>query len=215
MCVSWNTIFPPRGCCSCVWYLFQLPGYPLWLSACPWAWSKDYVGVGGGRAVLLLIKCLDNVNLCLARYASYYSTIKGDTSGPEAAGRVVGEGSLCILGCPSAEVATSSQCQQTCRAKFPFSTPSGHRWASQHPSFLNTKQESPSSPLQKPKHLSFGCGLGAHLILGAPCAHACPPTPRHSYRTPLPQLQQVPVLLNTLSRSCTQLPKACDSTKSI
>lgn len=52
------------------------------------------------------------------------------------------------------------------RVKFPFFTHSGHCWTSQHPSFLNTKQKSPSSALQKPKYHSLSCLLGAQLLLG-------------------------------------------------
>lgn len=106
--VLWSLVIYPHGGFTCAQSLFRLPGYPLWLFACPWAWSKDYTA----RITLLSINSLGNVNLFLARYSRYYSSRDGNTSGPKAAGMVGGEGNLSILAHPSAKLATSSPCQQ-------------------------------------------------------------------------------------------------------
>lgn len=78
---------------------------------------------GCGFPVLLLLKCLDYVNLFLARCSEYCSNRNSNTSG-----RVGGKGRQhrCVLALLSAKLAAPFQCQQSCKAEFLFPSGSGH-----------------------------------------------------------------------------------------
>lgn len=97
VCVSCHLIFPPRGCSSCARHSLVFVS-ATWVSTLAFCLSLSVKQGLRWEVFLLLIKCLDNVNLFLASYSKYYSTTKGNVSGPEAAGRVGGEGQILHLG---------------------------------------------------------------------------------------------------------------------
>lgn len=124
VCIPCHPVFPPRGCSSCACHSSVfVPA--TWVSTLAFCLSLS-VKQGLRWEVFLLVKCLDSVNLFLASYSKYYSTTEGTHQGLKQQEGWEGKGSPCILAHPSAKLATLSQHQQTCRAKFPSSTHSGH-----------------------------------------------------------------------------------------
>lgn len=157
VCVSCHPIFSPSwlSSCACQNLVFVSATWVFTLAFCLSLSVKQGLR---WEVLLLLIKHVDNVNLFLTSYSKCYSTTKGNTQGLKQQGEWQGKGSLCILAYPSGKLATLSQHQQTCRAKFPFSTHSGHGWASQHPSFLNTEQNPPPHPYRNQNKSASAAG---------------------------------------------------------